>query len=350
MKHYYIADLQEGAKIEDVFLINSKIVGNTRAGAPFLKLRLGDRTGTVDAVKWTVTEADLAGVNELDYVLVHGTVKQYNGDPQVAIDSMRKWGQEVDPSDFLAVSPHDPDEMFSELNGILNQVQNPQLQKLLALFFDDENTAAKFRQAPAAAKLHHACIGGLLEHTLNVVRTSSALADLYPNADKDILITAAALHDIGKLEEFDWSVVIKYSDSGHMVGHVVGGAMMVKEAARKIDDFDPLLNLALQHAILAHHGNKEWGSPKRPKSIEALILHYADDLDAKIAMFQSAIDDSDRNGDNGLFTPRHFNLDRPIFKGIPQLSSQAENEPQAAESFNGDLFAADSDWDPFSEE
>ena len=115
---------------------------------------------------------------------------------------------------------------------------------------------------------------------MNVTRTSSSLADLYPNADKDILITAAALHDIGKLEEFDWSVVIKYSDSGHMVGHVVGGAMMVKEAAKKIDGFDPLLSLALQHAILAHHGNKEWGSPKRPKSIEALILHYADDLDA----------------------------------------------------------------------
>lgn len=347
MKRYYIADFQEGAKVEDVFLIASKSVGSTRSGSPFLKVKLGDKTGTIDAVKWDATETELGSLREQDFVLVHGAVRAYNGDLQLTLDTLRKYSDHIDPTDFLPASPRDPEEMFTELRALLKQIANPHLNSVLTAFFGDKAFAERFGKAPAATKIHHAYIGGLLEHTLNVVNNCIALAGLYSAADRDLLVTAAALHDVGKVEEFEWSVAIKYSDAGHLVGHVVGGAMMVKKAADAIKDFDPILNLALQHAILAHHGMKEYGSPKQPKSIEAMILHAADDLDAKVAMYQNAVAESDRNGDLGLFTKRHFILDRPMFKGVPVQKKEKPAEPGEL-LFDADLFAAD-DYDPFSE-
>jgi 3'-5' exoribonuclease len=344
MKSHYVSDLREGNKIEEVFLVTSKTIGNTRAGAHFLKMKLSDKTGTMDAVKWNATQSELSGVSEMDFIHTRGTVGDYNGQMQLTVDSFRKHTGEVDPSDFLATTCRDVDEMFAELRGIVDEVKNPRLSRLLASFFDDEQTSKLFREAPAATKVHHACIGGLLEHTLNVVKSCAALAGIYADADRDLLLTAAALHDIGKIQEYDWSIALKFTEAGHFVGHVVGGAMMVKEAADRIEGFDPLLNLALQHAILAHHGHKEFGSPKQPKSLEAMIVHVADELDADAAMYRNALADSVRDGDLGLFTKRHFFLDRPLFKGIPKSDEPAEP------GFDSDLFAAETDYDPFGEE
>ncbi len=187
-----------------------------------------------------------------------------------------------------------------------------------------------------------------MEHTLNVMKTCASLADLYPQVDRDLLLTGAALHDIGKVEEYVWDGAIDFSDAGHLVGHIVSGAMMVKEAADKIPGFDPVLNLALQHMILAHHGSKEFGSPKQPKSIEAMMLNHADDLDAKVAIYADAIKDSDGNGETGLFTKKHFILERPIFKGVPApveitALEKSDNEDHL------DIFAVDSPYDPFAD-
>ncbi|MCE5314284.1 MAG: HD domain-containing protein [Armatimonadota bacterium] len=352
MKKIFVANLREGTRIEDIFLVVSKSVANTRTGSQFLKMTLGDKSGTVDAVKWEATESEISRLHDDEHVLVCATVKTYNDKPQLVIESFQRWGEAVDPADFVRSSPRDPNEMMAELMRLLDQVVNPNLRRLLDIFLVSGDYAVKFRQAPAAKKLHHAYVAGLLEHTLNVVRTCAALADSYPQVDRDLLLTAAALHDIGKTEEYLWSGSIKFSDAGHLVGHVVGGAMAVKEACDQIDGFDPMMNLALQHMIISHHGNKEWGSPKQPKSIEAVMLHCADDLDAKVAMFEDAI----RNSDNsGLFTERHFMLERPIFKGLPGNAARAAESDLDQEAFGNteesdlELFAADVGCDPFVE-
>lgn len=345
MKRQYVDSLREGARVEDAFLIQSKTVGRTKSGVPFLKLRLSDKTGAIDCVKWEATEGEIAKSGEGEFIFVHGAARIYNGDVQLTIDSFHK-AEAVDPVDFLPTCERDQDEMMVELASLLHQVHDPHLTALLASFFNDCDFAERFKQAPAAKSAHHAYLGGLLEHTLNVIRTCAALADLYPQVNRDLLIAAAALHDIGKTAEFDWSRAIIYSESGQLVGHLVGGAMMVRDAAAKIEDFDELMSLALQHMILAHHGSREYGSPIEPKSIEALMLHQADDLDAKAAMVEQAIKEHERAGDSGLFTKKHYFLDRPIFKGIPGRQQPAAPEP--GEEFNTDLFAADID--PFADD
>jgi 3'-5' exoribonuclease len=344
VKNHFVSELREGARVEDVFVVASKSVLRTRAGQPYIKMQLGDRTGAIDAVKWHATPSELEGVSELDFVFVRGKVGEYNGQPQLTVESFYRYSETVDPADFLPTTSRDVDEMASELREILARVQNPHLVRLLASFFDDERIGGLFRQAPAATKVHHACIGGLLEHTLGVVKSCAALAELYPEADRDLLVTAAALHDIGKIEEFDWSIAIRYSDAGQLVGHVVGGAMMVREAAEHIEGFDPLVSLALQHAILAHHGQREFGSPQEPKSIEAMIVHAADQLDADIAMLLGAIAESEREGSDDLFTKRHHWLDRHLFKGFPKPGEPSEL------AFDSDSLAAETDYDPFAEE
>ena len=347
MKKTFVTNLREGARVEDVFLVASKTVAATRNGAPFLRLRLGDKTGEVDAVKWDASESEIARITEDEYVLIQGAVSIYRDNPQITLESIQKYSEAVDPSDFLRCTPQDPEKMFSELNDILRQIKNPHLSRLLSTIFAREDFARVFCEAPAAKSVHHAYIGGLLEHTLNVVRTCVALADLYPQIDRDLLLTSATLHDVGKMEEYTWVGSVKISDAGHLVGHIVSGTMLVKEVADTVDGFDPMLSLALQHMILAHHGFKEFGSPKLPKSIEAVMLHMADDLDAKVAMFGQAIDESQNNS---LFTKKHFLLDRPIFKGLPKIEEEVEHiETLANDDPDLGLFAVDADYDPFAE-
>lgn len=346
MKRFYVGNLREGSKIEDVFLVASKSIATTRTGSPYLRMRLADRTGEIEAVKWEVTETETARLKEDDYIFISATASTYRDSLQLTIDSLRKWSDEVDPADFLRCSTKNVDEMMTQLRELLENVSNPHLKRLLGSFFDDDEFSLQFQQAPAAKTNHHACVGGLLEHTLSVTKMCVELAKLYPQLDKDLLLTGAALHDIGKVEEFSWTGSIKYSEAGVLVGHLVGGAMMVKKAADEIEDFDPLLSIALQHLILSHHGSREYGSPKLPKSIEALALHCADDLDAMIAMFEKAIEDSDGNGDSGLFTKRHFLLQRLIFKGHRRQEEDQKQEP--TEEVNLDSFTAD--YDPFADD
>lgn len=347
MKRFYVGNLREGVKIEDVFLVASKSIATTRNGSTYLRMRLADKTGEIEAVKWEITETETARLSEDDYIFVSATASTYRDSLQLTIDSFRKTDDDIDPADFLRCSTRDIEQMMTELRELLQNISNPHLKHLLRLFLEDDDFAIKFRQAPAAKTNHHACVGGLLEHTLSVTKMCVELAELYPQLDRDLLLTGAALHDIGKIEEFNWAGSIKYSEAGVLVGHLVGGAMMVKQAADKIDGFDPLLSTALQHLILSHHGLREYGSPKLPKSIEALALHCADDLDAKIAMFEQAIEESDGNGDNGLFTKRHFLLGHSIFKGHRRQDKDQEQKSNA-EEIDLDLFTAD--YDPFADD
>lgn len=348
VKRTFISHIREGGKVEDVFLVTSKTIANTRNGSRYLKIRLADRTGEIEAVKWEATESEINRMQEDEYVLVHGSAKSYNDNLQLTVDSFKKWNDPVDPSDFIRSSPHDPEKMMAEFLAIIGQVTDTHIKTLLDGLFGDEKFLMKFKQAPAAKTNHHAYVSGLLEHTLNVLRIVVALADLYPQAHRDLLIAGAALHDIGKIDEFEWAGSIKYSEYGHLVGHIVGGTMIVREAIEGIQGFDPVLGNTLLHMILAHHGKLEFGSPKLPQCIEAMLLNHADDMDAQVAIFEAAIVSSDENGEAGLFTKRHFLLGRHIYKGLSRRE-QGGNGAEDCES-DLDLLAVDEEYDPFADE
>lgn len=340
MKKIFVSDMSEGVKVDDVFLVTSKTVASTRNGSQFVRLKLSDKTGEVDAVKWDASESEITRIHEDEYVHIRGIVNIYRENFQLTLETIKKSNEEVDPSDFLRCTPCNIDDMFSELKETLLQIKNPYLVKLINDIFARPNFAKLFCEAPAAKSVHQAYIGGLLEHTLNVVKICVSLACLYPQIDKDLLITAAALHDVGKIDEYTWTGSVKISDEGHLIGHIVSGAMLIRETASEIEGFDPMLSMVLQHMILSHHGLKEYGSPKQPKSMEAEMLHAADDLDAKMAIFSEAIDESETDG---LFTKKHFILDRPIFKGLPIVENNKDE-------LNLEGFAVETDTDPFAEE
>ncbi len=217
MKRCYVSNLHDGLKFEDVFRVSWKSVSKARNGSQYLRLRLADRTGEIDAVKWEASQSEIDKINENDYVLVQGYVRTYNDKLQVNVESMQRHPDGVDAADFMACSCHSSEDMLRELSSILSEISNPHLKALMDRFFSDDGFVSKFKQAPAAEKNHHAYIGGLLEHTLSVTRTCRELANLYPQIDRDLLIAGAVLHDIGKTEEFSWNGIIKYTERGVMV-------------------------------------------------------------------------------------------------------------------------------------
>lgn len=339
-KRFYVKDLEEKQNLDEIFLVVEKGSGITVRGSQFLRFKLQDKTGDIEAKRWDASDAEISKINEGDYISVSARVTSYKESLQLEIQSFSKCGENIDPADFMKCSSRDPKEMAAELDNYIKAITNPQLCKLMTYFFDNKDFATKFKQAPAARSIHHDYIGGLLEHTLEVAKTSEALSSVYPCVDKDLLMVGAILHDMGKIEEFVWEARIEYTLAGNLVGHLVQGAMMVRTAAESIEGFDPLLSIAVQHMILAHHGQKEWGSPKRPKSVEALILHFADNISAQVYQFQSEINQSQQKGEKGLFTKKNRLLERAIFKGVPYEEVIAE---EAA------LLTDDKDYDPFDD-
>lgn len=344
MKNNYVSALSEGVRIDDVFLICNKTLAESRNGSLFIKLQLGDRTGTIEGYKWDASQTLFAQLGNADYVRVLGSVRNYNGKLQIDIESFRAHTHKVDPSDFLPSCPRDSAEMIAEIEKLVESVKHPHLRALLDCFFSNKEFLARFSTAPAAQKIHHAYIGGLLEHSLSAANLCDLVASKYPNIDRDLLITGALLHDIGKVEELSWDKSIKYSDSGHLVGHIVGGAMMVDKAADTIDGFHPLLKLKMTHMILSHHGQKDFGSPKRPKSLESLVLHYMEDLDAKINIFRQALAADEQENELDLWTERHWVFERPLFRGLPKWIMDPLGDGHSPDR------SEDADYDPFAEE
>lgn len=344
MKNYYVSNLQDGARIDDIFLIHSKSLAYTQDGSPFVRMKLGDRTGTIDAIKWDASEAACDGISNDEFIRVRGIVTTYNGRLQIKIDTFRPYKDKVDPTDFLPRSEKDIDEMLLEFNKMLDSVEHPHLKALLDYFFKDQEFLSRFSTAPAAQKIHHAYIGGLLEHSLSVAKLCEFGAAHFPGIDRGLLIAGAALHDIGKVEEFCWDKSIKYSDDGHLIGHVVIGAQMVKEAAEKIDGFQPLLKSMMVHIMLSHHGEKDWGAAKRPKSIEAIVLHILEDLDAKVNTFHQAVGKDTSGNGSDLFTERNWVFDRPLFKGFPPDVLNPNESPMSLD----DLL--EPDYNPFNDD
>ena len=321
-KSIYVKDIKAGDKINEIFLAAEKNLAYSQKGSPYLNLRLRDRTGEVDGKVWdNALDWDKA-FKKGDLIRIQARALSFKNAVQVSIIDLKTVADdEVALADYFPVARGDLGEMFAGIQAYVGQVNTPCLSHLLKAFFNDEALAALFRRAPAAKGFHHGYIGGLLEHTLSVVRLLEMAAGHYPGVNRDLLLTGGLLHDIGKIYEFSYERIVEYSDPGRLIGHIVMGVEMVNAKIATIPDFPEQMSLELRHLILSHHGILEYGSPKRPKTIEALIVHFMDDLDAKVNAFQETIREARDEGTR--WTPYHRLFDRYIYKGPLHPGSEA---------------------------
>ncbi len=294
----YIKDYKEGDRMLDIYLCKHKQSAVTKNGKPYDNVILQDKTGTVDAKVWDPNNAGIEDFNTLDYIEVHGEVTSFQGALQVNIKRVRKCREgEYDPANYLPVSRYNIDDMMKELQGFIESVKNPYLNELLqSLFVKDEAFVKAFRQSSAAKTVHHGFVGGLLQHTLAVTRMCDYYCTQYPLLKRDLLITAAICHDIGKTRELSLFPENDYTDDGQFIGHIVIGVEMVGEKIRGIPEFPPILANELKHCILAHHGEYEFGSPKKPAIMEAVALNFADNTDAKMETFTELMESTTETG------------------------------------------------------
>ena len=298
----YIKDLKEGDRISDIYLIKQKNSATTKNGKPYDNVILQDKTGTLDAKIWEPNSPAIDDFDAKDYVEIVGEVTSFNGALQANVKRARKASEgEYTPSDYLPVSPYDIDEMYAELLKFTDSVKTPCLNKLLNAFFrEDEDFIAKFKFSSAAKSVHHSFIGGLLQHTLAVTRLCDYYCTRYERLNRDLLITSALCHDIAKTKELSFYPENDYTDDGQFLGHIVMGVEMIDavihghDGRPGIEGFPPILESELKHCILAHHGEYEFGSPKKPAIMEAIALNFADNTDAKMQIFTEMMEQEDK--------------------------------------------------------
>ena len=290
----YIETLKEGDRIADIYLCKQKNTALTKAGKPYDNLILQDKTGTIDGKIWDMNSQGIDDFSSLDYVDVVADVTSFQGALQLNVKRIRKVREgEYDPGDYLPVSEFSIEDMYQELLGYIQSVENTYLNQLLEYFFvKGEEFIKKFKGHSAAKMVHHGFVGGLLEHTVSVTRLSNFFADMYPMLNRNLLLTAAMCHDIGKMYELSPMPENDYTDAGNLLGHLVMGSEMIGEAARTIEGFPKDLELELKHCILAHHGELAYGSPKKPALAEAFALNFADNLDAKMETLKEMLNGS----------------------------------------------------------
>ena len=279
----YIDSLREGERVNEIYLVKSRNSALTKAGKPYDNVILQDKTGTLDAKIWDPGSVGIDEFDAMDYVAITGDITSFQGALQCSIKRARKVSAgEYDPKDYLPTSDYDVEEMYRELLAYVDSVKNPYLQQLLCAFFKNPTIEEQFKFHSAAKSVHHGFVGGLLEHTVSVTRNCNYFAKAYPILNRDLLLTASMFHDIGKLKELSTFPENDYTDAGNLLGHIVIGSEWVGEEIKKIDGFPVLLANELKHCILAHHGELEFGSPKKPALIEAIALSFADNIDAKM--------------------------------------------------------------------
>ena len=293
----YISTLREGMHVSDVYLCKNKQIALTKAGKEYGSLILQDKTGTVDAKIWDLSSPGVGSFDALDYVFVDADVTMFQGSHQLDVKRIRR-AEDVEyiPEDYLPVSSKSIDGMYGELEGYIRSLKNKYLRDLASSFFvDDQKFIKEFKSHSAAKSVHHGFVGGLLEHTLSVVQLCDFFAGHYPALNRDLLLTAAMFHDIGKTKELSSFPENDYTDAGQLLGHIVIGSQMVMSRIEKMPGFPQKLAAELIHCILAHHGELEYGSPKKPALLEALALNFADNTDAKMETMLEALKNG---GDN----------------------------------------------------
>jgi 3'-5' exoribonuclease len=326
MKSPYIRELQPNQTITGTFLVSQKDVRQKKSGDPYLSLTLADRTGELDAKMWDNAAEVLDTFDRESFVRVKGLVQVFQNRMQLTIHKIQPVADaEVEWADYFPASKRDRDEMFAELQRWIAAMVNPHLKALLEAVFADPEIAAAFRTAPAAKSVHHAWIGGLIEHVLSLARLAQFAAAHYPEIDFDLLLTGVVLHDLGKIRELNYARGFRYSDEGQLVGHIHIGAAMVQEKARAVPGFPPkLLDLVL-HMILSHHGALEFGSPKVPMFAEAILLHHLDNLDSKMEHARAHVERDHLV--EGFWTAYSGPLERALLKKHKFLDPPGEDGP-----------------------
>lgn len=320
MKEQYVAELREGMKVDAPFALRSKEVRSTRNGEAFLALEFSDRTGRIPAIVFKPAEdATRAGAG--DVVRVRGTVTSYRGRRRVSVESMRS-DVPLPAEDLLPATRRDRAELLGFLDALMDEVREPRLRRVVYALFEDPAFRERFASCPASRSRHHACIGGLLEHTVDVATLAQQIGQQYPYVDADLLLAGALLHDVGKVDEFAFDSSISYTDAGRLVGHVVMGERRVSEIVARLGDMPRTLALRLSHLLISHHGELEWGSPRRPATLEALILHHVDNLDAKMAGFMQAVDRAALADDRWTDAVNMFK--RPLYAPRPAAGDRRE--------------------------
>ena len=331
MKRNYVNELAEGTKVDAAFALRSKEMRAARTGEAYLSLELADRTGQISAVCFRPSR-DAAEIPVGCVAHVRGVVTTFRGVKRVTVDALlpaRHW----DAEDLIARSSRATDELIADFKALVAGVRDVELRRVLRAVFGDRAFFERFSVCPGSQSYHHAYLGGLIEHTSAVAGLCRRLAEQYPQVDGDLLVTAALLHDIGKCEELAFDTAVEYTDEGRLVGHVILGMRVLRDAlARSKPRVAAERLMLLEHAILSHHGELEWGSPKRPSTMEALLLHHADNLDAKAAGFAellsgaSRVDEAWTDAGNlfhrPLWAPRAIEDDRPQVVGEDGLLSQ----------------------------
>lgn len=291
----YIKDYAEGNKIQGIYFCKHKTSTETKTGKPYDNLLLQDKTGVLDGKVWEPYSPGIREYEAGDFIEVYGDVIVFNNAKQAKITNIRKAEEgEYNPADYMPMTSKNIDEMYDQVKAYVESVKNPYLNQLLKGFFiDDEAFAKRFKNASAAKTVHHGFIGGLLEHTLSVTNLCDFYAKAYPLLNRDLLIAAALCHDIGKVKEISAFPENDYTDEGQLLGHIVMGSEMISIAASKIEGFPEKLKNELKHCILAHHGELEYGSPKKPALMEAVALNFADNTDAKMESITELFNNND---------------------------------------------------------
>ena len=327
--HLWVKNIKVDKKIRGLYLAKTKRVGLTKKGDPFLSITLIDRTGEIEARLWERAEAFSKVFVEGDILDVEGYASSYRGQTQLTLSNLRVSEDGGDPILFLEATSKNVSEMMASLRKMAREIKNPHLKALIDRFLSDRRFVSLFKKAPAAKNFHHSYLGGLLEHTHSVCEMSRSAAEHYPELHKDLLLAGALLHDIGKIRELKFDIIIDYTDEGRLLGHLVLGVAMVEEKLAGMKDFPQDLSLRVKHLILSHHGQHEFGSPKRPKFLEAFALHLIDDLDAKMNGLSRFME---RDRHEGAWTDFNRLFERYFLKGlIPVVEEETGAGPREEE-------------------
>jgi len=349
MQAQLLKNAKRGERLEGVFLVESANFKQSKNGKNFIQLTLRDHSAAVKALRWEANREEFRGIERNPFLRVNGRVEEYQGNIQVIIDELEPVGADdarVDPADFLPRSRFDIDAMQKELEGIVASIPDEGLRRIVLRVLDRPGLRAAFRNAPAGKTMHHAYIGGLLEHVLSLAQLVERVCDHYRWLDRGMLLAGVVLHDVAKTAELSFETGFGYTDEGQLLGHIVLVSGWIREAARELGDVDPETVLQLEHLVISHHGKLEFGSPKKPMTAEALAFHFIDNLDAKLAGFWQAYRESNPAPGDARWGDTNFMLEvRPYFPrrldGLsddllpPHLEEGAPAPPTSRRSGNG---------------
>lgn len=329
MKSPYVSELQPNQIITAIFLVQNKDIRQKKTGEPYLSMLLGDRTGEIEAKMWDNVPEVMDTFERDDFLRVRGLLQVYQNRLQLTIHKLQKQpDDQIDFTDFFPASTRNPDEMMCELREVVGAMTNPHLQCLLSAMLNDPEIASRYKIAPAAKNVHHAYLGGLVEHVLSMCGLAKLTAQHYKDIDVDLLLAGVVLHDIGKIRELTYDRSFGYSSEGQLIGHIVIGLQMIEDKLRSIPDFPPRLRTLLEHMIISHHGELEYGSPKVPVFPEALLLHHIDNLDSKMECMRAFLE-KDRYVE-GCWTGYSPTLERSVLKKRKYLEEAAAPQVQDA--------------------